>query len=125
MAKILIVDDERLILEMLSAFVRIMGHEPVDAISSRQARERLAQIQPDVMLLDIMLPDTNGIDLCRELRQEAATAELPIIIISAHAPPKIREAEEAGATAYLSKPVNLQSLRAALSNIGIPEAPRR
>src|SRR5215216_6220372 len=108
MARILIVDDEHLIVEMLSTFLRLLGHQSIDAYSCRQAKDRLAYEEPDAILLDIMLPDSSGIDLCRELRAEAATAHLPIIIISAHAPPMIQQATEAGANAYLSKPINLQ-----------------
>src|SRR5215218_1087512 len=110
MAQILIVDDEHMIVDMLSTFLRLLGHDTVDAYSSRQARDRLAYLEPDAVLLDIMLPDTNGIDLCRELRAEAPTSELPIIIISAYAPPLIQEALAAGANGYLSKPINLQAL---------------
>lgn len=121
MAKILIVDDESMIVDMLSTFLRLLGHEAVDAYSSRQARDRLAYLEPDAMLLDIMLPDTNGIELCRELRAESATANLPIIIISAHAPPMIQEAMNAGANGYLAKPINLQALRNALTNVGIED----
>jgi two-component system, OmpR family, phosphate regulon response regulator OmpR len=111
MATILIVDDEPLIIEMLGTFVRLLGHEVIEATSSRQARDRLAYLNPDMVLLDIMLPDTNGIDLCRELRANPANAELPIVMVSAHAPPMIDAAMEAGASGYLTKPVNMKSLR--------------
>jgi CheY-like chemotaxis protein len=122
MAQILIVDDEHMIVDMLSTFLRLLGHETVDAYSSRQAKDRLAYLEPDVVLLDIMLPDINGIDLCRELKGEPSTAKLPIIMISAHAPPMIKEANEAGANGYLPKPINLQALRGALANVGISDS---
>ena len=79
----------------------------------------MAYEEPDAILLDIMLPDVNGLDMCRQLRSNPATAKLPIIMISAHAPPMFREADEAGATAYLVKPINLQNLKTTLANIGI------
>jgi DNA-binding response OmpR family regulator len=97
-----------------------MGHDSVKALSGAQARAVLAQQQPDAVLLDIMLPETNGIDLCREWRGVNRTAGLPIIIISACAPPMTKEALEAGANAYLSKPVDLQVLQATLTDVGIP-----
>ena len=119
MAKILIVDDEHMTTEMLSTFLRIIGHESVDAYSSKQAWDKLAYEQPDAILLDIMLPDVNGLDMCRQLRKNASTAHLPIIMISAYAPPLTKEADEAGANAYLVKPINLQNLKNTLISVGI------
>jgi CheY-like chemotaxis protein len=120
MARILIVDDEYLTVEMLSTFLGLIGHEGVGAHSVRQARDKLAFIEPDAILLDIMLPDTNGLELCRELRKDPRMTEVPIIMISAHAPPMIAEANAAGATGYLAKPINLEKLKNALVKAGIP-----
>ena len=105
MAKILIVDDEHMTAEMLATFLKLMGHEAVDAFSSKQ--------------LDIMLPDVNGLEMCRQLRSNATTTHVPIIMISAYSPPLTREATEAGANAYLVKPISLQSLKNALTSVGI------
>ncbi len=117
MAKILIIDDEELTLEMLSTFLQLSGHEPLGAIDSYQGWSVLDQELPEVILLDIQLPDKNGLTMCRELRQRPETAQLPIIMISAHAPPLIDEAMEAGATGYLAKPIDLQTLRTALDEV--------
>jgi CheY-like chemotaxis protein len=119
MARILVVDDEQLIVDMLTAFLELLGHESIEAFSSNQARDRLAYADPDVILLDIQLPDMDGITLCRELRSVPATAELPIIVISAYAPPKIEEALKAGANGYLAKPIDLTKLRSALDSVNI------
>lgn len=119
MAKILIVDDEALTLEMLATFLKIIGHETLEALNAHQTRDQLAMHVPDAILLDIMLPDANGLDLCREIRQNAAFATLPILIVSAAAPPKTAEAEAAGATSYLAKPVKLGDLKAKLESVGV------
>ena len=119
MAKILIVDDEHLTTEMLGTFLRIIGHESVEAFSSKMAWDKLAYESPDAILLDIMLPDVNGLDMCRQLRKHPSTSALPIIMISAYAPPLTKEADEAGASAYLVKPINLQSLKSTLATVGI------
>ncbi len=119
MAKILIVDDEHMTTEMLSTFLKIIGHESVDAYTSKQAWDKLIYEHPDAILLDIMLPDTNGLEMCRQLRSNPITANLPIIMISAYAPPLTKEADAAGANAYLVKPINLQSLKSALISVGI------
>ncbi|MEP7292366.1 MAG: response regulator [Chloroflexota bacterium] len=119
MAKILIVDDEHLTTEMLGTFLKIIGHESIEALNCQQAWDKLAYESPDGILLDIMLPDMNGLEMCRQLRANPPTASLPIIMISAYAPPLIKEATEAGANAYLAKPINIMGLKNALINVGI------
>lgn len=119
MARILIVDDEYLTVEMLSTFLQLIGHDPIGAHSVRQARDKLAYAEPEAILMDIMMPDMNGLDLCRELKQAPETAHLPIIMISAHAPPMTTEADQAGASGYLVKPINLDKLKAVLAKAGI------
>ena len=119
MAKILVVDDETLTVEMLSIFLNMVGHQPIPALSVNQARDKLAYEEPDAILLDIMLPDGNGLDLCRELRTKTSTEKVPIIMISAHTPPMIAEADKAGANGYLAKPIKLDMLKNSLMKVGI------
>lgn len=122
MGKILIIDDEPLTTEMLSTFLRIIGHESVEAFTCAEARAKLLYTTPDAILLDIMLPDMNGIEMCRELRATPETRQMPIIMVSAYAPPLIDQALAAGATGYLSKPISLNVLRSELLNVGIVPA---
>jgi CheY-like chemotaxis protein len=119
MAKILIVDDESLTVDMLSTFLNLIGHEPTGALSVRQTWDKLAYEEPDVILLDIMLPDGSGLDICQALRADPRWASIPVIIISAHAPPMTAEATAAGANGYLAKPIKLDALRDALRAVGI------
>lgn len=119
MAKILVVDDEQLTLEMLSTFLKLIGHQAITALSARQTWDKLAYEEPDLVLLDIMLPDDNGLEICRKLRLNEATRTVPIIMISAHFPPMTVEATDAGATGYLTKPIKLDMLKAALLNAGV------
>lgn len=119
MAKILVVDDEQLTVEMLSTFLRLIGHEAIGALSARQTWDKLAYEEPDLVLLDIMLPDDNGLDICRKLRLNDATRTVPIIMISAHFPPMTAEATDAGANGYLMKPIKLDVLKSALLEAGI------
>ncbi len=119
MAKILVVDDEQLTCEMLSTFLKLIGHTAITAFSARQTWDRLAYEEPDLVLLDIMLPDDNGLEICRKLRLNEATRNTPIIMISAHFPPMTEEATSAGATGYLMKPIKLDMLKTALANAGL------
>ncbi len=119
MAKILIVDDEQLTVEMLSTFLNLIGHESIGALSGKQTWDKLAYEEPDAILLDIMLPDDNGLDICRALRARPETIAVPVIMISAFAPPLIEEANKAGANGYLAKPIQLSALKSALADVGI------
>ncbi len=104
---------------MLSMFLKLSGHEPVGALSVNQAWDRLAYDRPELVLLDIMLPDGNGLEMCRDLRAKPETAALPIIMISAHAPPMIAEATKVGANGYLPKPIKLDALITMLGKAGV------
>ncbi len=117
MAKILIVDDEELTLEMLSTFLELSGHQALTALDTRQGWSVLDHEDPQAILLDIQLPDKNGLAMCRELRSDRRTADVPIIMISAHAPPMTDEALAAGADGYLSKPIQLKTLQSTLADI--------
>ncbi|MAS32629.1 MAG: hypothetical protein CL610_01400 [Anaerolineaceae bacterium] len=119
MAKILIVDDEPLTVEMLSTFLSLSGHQPIGALSTNQTWDKLAYEEPDAILLDIMLPDGNGLEICKKLREDSRWVTTPVIMISAHTPPMIEEAKQAGANSYLAKPIKLDSLRATLKEVGI------
>ena len=119
MAHILIVDDEYLTVEMLATFLKLIGHDAIEALSARQAWDRLALETPDAILLDIMLPDQNGLEMCKAMREKPELVSVPVIIISAPAPPLIKEAKAVGATDYIAKPINLANLKAALVNAGV------
>lgn len=119
MARILVVDDEQLTLDLLTIYLQMIGHESIGALSGRQAWDKLAYEEPDAVLLDVMLPDDNGIDICRKLRENPVTKDLPIIMISAYSPPLTREAEAAGASGYLAKPIRMDVLKSSLEKLGI------
>ncbi|MCB9456539.1 MAG: response regulator [Anaerolineaceae bacterium] len=119
MAKILVVDDEQLTVDMLTTFLELIGHETISALSGRQTWDRLAYEAPDAVLLDIMLPDSNGIDICRQLRSSHENGHLAIIMISAASPPLQQEAAAAGANDYLVKPINLDKLKKVLAQAGV------
>jgi two-component system alkaline phosphatase synthesis response regulator PhoP len=120
MAKILVLDDEKMTIDIIVTYLGMIGHEAITATSGRQFWERLERETPDGFLLDIMLPDDNGLLICRQLREQPQFAALPIIMISAYFPPLNTEAGEAGANGYLGKPIRMDRLRDLLSDAGIP-----
>lgn len=105
--KILIVDDDPELLRLIAFPLHRAGYETVGATDGAQALEKVRAERPDLMILDIMLPGLNGIDVCKRLRGHPDTATLPIIMLSAltSVDDKIKGLE-AGADEYLTKPIS-------------------
>src|SRR5689334_6756327 len=82
--KILVVDDDRANLEMLGDVLKEHGYAPVLAASAAEATTKILSGAPDLIILDLFLPDKMGTDLCSELRNMPATREVPIIMCTAH-----------------------------------------
>ena len=123
MAKVLIVDDEPFTVEMLETFLRMSGYETVGALSGEDGIV-LSQIEsPDLLILDLMLPDLEGYEVCRRLRTLAPTAALPVLILSARVAQVDRDkARDAGANGYLTKPVQFPALLSELSRLLQPSS---
>ena len=112
-AKILIIEDEAAIREMLGYALMKEGYEFQEAGDAEQARPLLAQQQPDLILLDWMLPGVSGVDYARRLRNDPDTRDIPIIMLTARAEEgdKIR-ALDTGADDYVTKPFSTRELLA-------------
>lgn len=101
---ILVVDDESKILLVLKAYLEKDGFKVLTARDGREALEKARQEDPDLILLDLMLPTVSGEEVCRRLRQESA---IPIIMLTARAQPEERvEGLGLGADDYIIKPFN-------------------
>ncbi|HYR80054.1 MAG TPA: response regulator [Candidatus Dormibacteraeota bacterium] len=109
-AKILIVDDER---DLVDAYVRLLeraGHRCVGAFGAHEAIEMIDAETPDLVLTDLSLPDSNGLEVIRHLR--AKSAIIPIIVMSGHNTQGMNEAARAaGANLCLLKPVSIAELK--------------
>jgi len=110
-ATVLIVEDEPAILELVAVNLEHAGYETLRAASAEDAGRLLADILPDLVLLDWMLPGQSGVALARKLRSDARTRELPLIFLTARAdePDKIAGLE-AGADDYITKPFSTKEL---------------
>ena len=82
-SKVLVVDDDPEIVTFLSTLLELEGIESCVATSAAAALEQLQQGPPDLVLLDIAMPDRDGIDLCKELKSDPRTAEVPVFVVSA------------------------------------------
>jgi DNA-binding NtrC family response regulator len=110
MANILVVDDEMGIRELLSEILGDEGHAITLAENAQQAREARAQGAPDLVLLDIWMPDTDGVTLLKEWQRDGLLT-MPVIMMSGHATIDTAvEATRIGALNFLEKPIALQKL---------------
>ncbi len=123
--KLLIVDDEETILETLELKLRKEGYTVFTATSAEGGMRLFKQVRPDLCLLDVMLPNRSGFDLCRAIRKDSTT---PIIFLTARASEQDRIAGlELGADDYIPKPFNLSEVAARVKAVlrrTVSEAPQ-
>ena len=107
MGKVFIVDDEIGALTLVTIMLERGGYEVVKAENAAQALEKIdADGIPDLFILDVMMPDMNGIELCRLLKGRDDTQDIPVLILSARGDSRsVVEGIDAGATDYLLKPI--------------------
>lgn len=122
MATILVVDDELGIRDLLSEILNDEGHTVELAENAAQARAVRSQLRPDLVLLDIWMPDTDGVTLLKEWASTGMLS-MPVIMMSGHATIDTAvEATRIGATAFLEKPITLAKLLKAVDQ-GLNKAP--
>jgi len=109
--KILIVDDELESVKLVGLMLQRHGYEITAAQSGAQALSKVQSENPDLVILDVMMPDMNGYEVCRRLRANPSTAELPIIMFTAKTDVNEKvEGFQAGADDYLTKPIHPDEL---------------
>jgi DNA-binding response OmpR family regulator len=103
--KILIVDDSTINNILLESILSEKGYEIYSTLNGNTALEKIEDIQPDLVLLDIMMPEVNGFDVLRKMRTN--NIDIPVIIISAYDSDKFKKLSRSlGASAYILKPIN-------------------
>ncbi len=115
---VLIVDDEAPIREMIAVALEMADYDYIEAKDAREAHALIVDKLPDLILLDWMLPGTSGVELARRLKKEEATADIPIIMLTA----KVEEDNkiqglEVGADDYITKPFSPRELVARLKAV--------
>lgn len=117
-AKILIVDDELRNLKLMGAILKNYGYEYEMAANGHEALEKTKSFSPDLILLDIMMPEMDGYEACRRLKENHETRHILIVIVTAlDKPEDMAKGFEAGADEFLSKPVNRFELIARIRNL--------
>ena len=127
--RILLVDDDPAIRDLVTRRLEESGFDCTTAADGTEAIEFLQKRPFDMVLLDIMLPDLNGLTVLRKIRENEATARLPVIMVSANDENvQIVEAFNSGANDYITKPINfpvaLERIRSHLRGVLEPAAPR-
>ncbi|MGC4114796.1 MAG: response regulator [Myxococcales bacterium] len=109
--RVLVVDDDPEARDFMRACLADQGFEVVEAATEGEAFDRLAERVPCLICLDLMLPDSSGLDVCERLARVPGLRDVPVLVISARRLPQDRAMAAAmGATGYLTKPLTPQGL---------------
>ena len=112
MYTILIVDDSPMIVDVFATMLERGGYRPITAFSGEECLEVLKKTPPDLVLLDIMMPDMDGYEVCAALKQDTALRDIPVIFVSAlnETTDKVR-ALDVGGVDYITKPFELDEIK--------------
>ena len=109
--KILIADDNAQNLELIEAYLVGLDCETFTAVDGAETLEKVRSVKPDLLLLDVMMPKVSGFEVCKQLKADPETADLPILMVtSLHETADIERGVEAGTDDFLSKPIHRQIL---------------
>lgn len=118
MAMVLIVDDDPFIARLVRMKVEQLGHTAETAGDGEEGLKAAARVHPDLILLDLMMPRMNGLEMCRRLRATPGGRDVPVVMLTAKAQERDVEAGfAAGATDYLIKPFSPRELQARMNAI--------
>ena len=126
--KILVVEDNPDILELVAYNLEAQGYEVIRAMTGENGLSQAVRAEPDLVILDVMLPGINGLDVCRKLKQQEATRALPVILLTAKSEDTdIISGLELGADDYITKPfspkVLIARVRALLRRVSEDKVP--
>jgi adenylate cyclase len=114
---VLLIDDHKLIRTILSRPLLADGYAILEAENGEEGLKLAVECNPDVIILDIMMPGVDGFEVCRRLKSQSATKDIPVLVVTAlSAHEKLLEGIEAGASDFLTKPVDLHEVRLRVRN---------
>jgi CheY-like chemotaxis protein len=112
---VIVVEDEPDAAELFAEMMRVNGFRVVKIFNSAPAIDLIASEKPDVVILDLMMPDVSGLEVLKYIRREPSLKDMPVIVVSAKSmPTDIKVGMEAGASIYLTKPVGYLDLKQAV-----------
>jgi len=111
MSKILVIDDEEDLLDLVTVRLEAAGYKVISASSSQEGLEKVHQEKPDLVLLDVMMPGIDGFELLRRLKDDPDAKYIPIIMLTCRGDSEsIFKAEDLGAKDYIIKPFDSKEL---------------
>jgi len=112
---VLIIEDEADAADLFAEMMRVSGFRVLKTSSSAPAISMMIEEKPDVVILDIMMPEVSGLDILRQMRRDPHLIHIPVVVVSAKSmPTDIKNGMEAGASTYLTKPVGFLELKDAV-----------
>ena len=118
MATILIVEDNEKNMKLVRDILRHHGHETVEAATGEDGVRLVAERRPDLVLMDIQLPDIDGIEALRRIRRDASLDAIPVIAVSASVMPDDQQKiVTSGFDAFITKPINLKQFLATVQRL--------
>jgi CheY-like chemotaxis protein len=120
--KVLVVDDDPIMHRVLRHYLERGGYEILIAANGRKAIEMASSLHPDLILLDVRMPEMGGLPALRELKETPSTKAIPVIIVTVHADRTTHvESELCGAAAFLAKPFRPAELLATIQRLLPPQ----
>jgi CheY-like chemotaxis protein len=112
---VLIVEDEVDTAEMLAEMMKISGYEVIKSYGGKQAISMISSKKPDVVVLDLMMPEFSGLDVLNFMRRDPRLDHIPVVIVSArNIDEDVQNCLDAGASCFLSKPVSFEEIKGAV-----------
>jgi putative two-component system response regulator len=115
---ILLVDDDPHLMHVLAMFFDLEGYHVLKARDGQQALDLLREYQPDLVLLDLMMPGVSGLEVCEQIRANQKLEAVPVVVFTA-AEARQDELKQAGADRFIAKPYSLDGLRKAVRELMI------
>jgi len=120
--RLLIVDDELAIVEALQDILSVEGYGIITAFNGAEGLQRMQELRPDLVLLDLMMPVMDGREMLRRIRDDASLRAIPVVVMSAG---RISEEERRSSARFLAKPFELDLLLDTISELlGGPDGPK-
>ncbi|KAA3648028.1 MAG: response regulator [Chloroflexi bacterium] len=121
----LIIDDDKTNRQLFARVIESYGYQVLAITNGAEAISVLDSRDVHIVLLDVMMPDENGFEICRQIKDKPETADIPVILMTALFDPQSRsEARLAGANAFFSKPFDMDELKRTMQNLtSSPEEP--
>jgi diguanylate cyclase (GGDEF)-like protein len=114
--KVLVVDDEKNILDIIKFNLEVEGYEVITSRDGEEALRLVQELRPDLILCDIMMPELDGLEVCRRLKADSRTNQIPVVMLSARTQAQDKVASiEAGADDFITKPFDFSDLVARIT----------